>query len=152
MVRFHCAGASVSLQGLQSLPLPPLITMKEAVKCLPHDEMLVNDGAMSVWSYTHFTIIDEHFTMINGHFTIINKDSSSLTSISPSFTSISPSLTSISPSLTSISPSLTSFLLASYAYILYCGWKIIYIPQISFTFLKIRMHLELFWKGIWTEM
>ena len=31
-----------------------------------------NDGKMSVWTYTHFTIIDEHFTIINKHFTIIN--------------------------------------------------------------------------------
>ena len=44
--------------------------------------MLVNDGEMSVWSYTHFTIIDEHFTIINelawskqsfAHLTILEK-------------------------------------------------------------------------------
>ena len=29
------------------------------------DEMLVNYGEMSVWSYTHFTIIAEHFMIIN---------------------------------------------------------------------------------------
>ena len=34
--------------------------------------MLVNDGEMSIWSYTNFTIIDEHFTIINEHFTIIS--------------------------------------------------------------------------------
>ena len=32
-------------------------------------EMLVNDGEMldemSIWSYTHFTIINEHFTIIS---------------------------------------------------------------------------------------
>ena len=39
----------------------------------------VNDGKnalngreMSVWSYTHFTIIDKHFTIINEHFTILS--------------------------------------------------------------------------------
>ena len=43
-------------------------------KMLVNDgEMLVNDGKMSVWSYIHFTIIDEHFAIINEHFTIINK-------------------------------------------------------------------------------
>ena len=25
----------------------------------------VNDGQMSLWSYTHFTIINEHFTIIS---------------------------------------------------------------------------------------
>ena len=34
--------------------------------------MLVNDGEMSIWSYTHFTIIDYHFTIINEHITIIS--------------------------------------------------------------------------------
>ena len=28
-------------------------------------DMLVNDGEMSIWWYTHFTIIDEHFTIIS---------------------------------------------------------------------------------------
>ena len=28
-------------------------------------DMLVNDGEMSEWSYTHFTIINEHFTSIS---------------------------------------------------------------------------------------
>ena len=31
-----------------------------------------NDGEKSIWSYTHFTIIDKHFTIINEHFTIIS--------------------------------------------------------------------------------
>ena len=35
--------------------------------------MLVIDGEMSVWSYTHFTIFDEHLNIINEHFTIINE-------------------------------------------------------------------------------
>ena len=35
-------------------------------------EMLVNDGDMSIWSCTHFAIIDWHFTIINEHFTIIS--------------------------------------------------------------------------------
>ena len=35
--------------------------------------MLVNDGKMSVWSYSHFTIIDKQSTNINEHFTIINE-------------------------------------------------------------------------------
>ena len=35
-------------------------------KMLVNDgEMLVNDGEKSVWSYTHFTIIDEPFTVIS---------------------------------------------------------------------------------------
>ena len=33
----------------------------------------INDGEMSVWSYTHFTIIDKHFTIFNKQFTIINE-------------------------------------------------------------------------------
>ena len=28
-------------------------------------ERLVDDGQMSIWSYTHFTTIDEHFTIIS---------------------------------------------------------------------------------------
>ena len=41
--------------------------------------ILVNDGEMSIWSYTHFTIIDLHFTIISlqqpslAHLTIIEK-------------------------------------------------------------------------------
>ena len=35
-------------------------------------KILINDGEMSVESYTHFTIIDEHFTIIGGDFTIIS--------------------------------------------------------------------------------
>ena len=35
-------------------------------------KMLVNDGEMSIWSYTQFTIIDWHFTIINEYFTIIS--------------------------------------------------------------------------------
>ena len=35
-------------------------------------EMLVNDGEMSLWPYTHFTIIEERFTIINEHFTIFS--------------------------------------------------------------------------------
>ena len=27
-------------------------------------EVIANDGEMSVWSYAHFTIIDEHFTIL----------------------------------------------------------------------------------------
>ena len=34
--------------------------------------MVVNDGEMSVCSYTHFTIINEHFNIVNKHFTIIS--------------------------------------------------------------------------------
>ena len=34
--------------------------------------MFINDGEMSVGSYTHFTIIDEHFAIINEHFNIIS--------------------------------------------------------------------------------
>ena len=33
---------------------------------------LVNDGEMSVGSYTHFTIIDENFTIINEYFSSIS--------------------------------------------------------------------------------
>ena len=47
---------------------------------LQANEMLVNDGEMSAWSYIHFTIIDEQSTIINKqitiiteHFTIINE-------------------------------------------------------------------------------
>ena len=36
-------------------------------------KMLVNGGEMSVWSYTHLTIIDEPFAIINDHLTIINE-------------------------------------------------------------------------------
>ena len=43
--------------------------LHNASKMLVNDrEMLVKDGEMlikdSVWSYTHFNIIDEHFTII----------------------------------------------------------------------------------------
>ena len=41
-------------------------------KMLVNGEMFVNDDKMSIWSYTHFTIIDEHVTNINEHFTIIS--------------------------------------------------------------------------------
>ena len=35
-------------------------------KMLVNDfKMLVNDGEMSVWSYTHFTFIDEYFTIVS---------------------------------------------------------------------------------------
>ena len=34
---------------------------------------MLNDCEMSVWSYTHFTIISEHFIIIDEHFTIINE-------------------------------------------------------------------------------
>ena len=34
-------------------------------------EMLVNDGEMSIWSYTHFTIINKYFTIISLKCTII---------------------------------------------------------------------------------
>ena len=34
--------------------------------------MLVNDGEMSILSYTHFNIIDWHFTIFNEHFIIIS--------------------------------------------------------------------------------
>ena len=33
---------------------------------------------MSVWSYTHFSIIDEHFTIINEHFTNITENFTSI--------------------------------------------------------------------------
>ena len=32
--------------------------------------MVANDGEMSVWSYTHFTLINKHFTPIHEHFNI----------------------------------------------------------------------------------
>ena len=42
-------------------------------KMLVNDgEMLGNDGEMSIWPYTHFTILDEHFTIINEQLTIIH--------------------------------------------------------------------------------
>ena len=34
--------------------------------------MLINDGEMSKWSYTHFTIINENFTIISLKLTIIH--------------------------------------------------------------------------------
>ena len=34
-------------------------------------EMLVNDGETSIWSYTHFTIINEHFSSTSLKYTII---------------------------------------------------------------------------------
>ena len=49
-------------------------------------KMPVNDGEMSVGSYTHFTIFDKHFTIINEHFTIINEH---FTMINVHFTSVS---------------------------------------------------------------
>ena len=36
------------------------------------DQMLVNGGGISIWSCTHFTIIDYHFAIIKEHFTIIS--------------------------------------------------------------------------------
>ena len=33
---------------------------------------IINNGEMSVRSYTHFTTIYKHFTIINKHFTIIS--------------------------------------------------------------------------------
>ena len=38
-----------------------------------HFKAQANDGELSAWSYTHFTIIDKHFTIINKQFTIINE-------------------------------------------------------------------------------
>ena len=35
-------------------------------------QMLVNDGEISIWSCTHFSIIDYHFAIIKEHFTIIS--------------------------------------------------------------------------------
>ena len=35
-------------------------------------EMRDIDGEISVWTYTHFTIIDEHFSIINEQLTIIS--------------------------------------------------------------------------------
>ena len=43
-----------------------------ANKMLGNDgKILANDGEMSVWSYSHFTIIAEDFTTINEYFTSI---------------------------------------------------------------------------------
>ena len=44
-------------------------------------KMLVNDGEMNVWLYTHFTIIAEHFTIINEHFIIIDEHFTIINSI-----------------------------------------------------------------------
>ena len=35
------------------------------------DGMLVNDGEMSIWSFTHLTNINEHFSSISLKYTII---------------------------------------------------------------------------------
>ena len=45
------------------------------MQLLNDGQMLVNDGEMSEWSYTQFTIIDEHFTIINDHWLEVNHHS-----------------------------------------------------------------------------
>ena len=116
------SASQVSLCSLDLIPpgsrcsFSMMVKWANDVKCSLMMGMLINDGEMRVWSYTHFTM-DEHFTIINKYFTTINKYFSIIndyftiiTSISPSLTNISHSLTSISPSVKSISPSLTSTL------------------------------------------